>query len=234
MARPSKRALPRSSDAVMAAEERSWAKTYAETAYTKLPWYSPHPSPWVKRAVESGWIRPPSRILDIGCGAGTNVLWLAREGFRATGLDLAPGAIEAAKARAHRRGISANFTQGSATSMPFPKSAFEAATDNGCFHAIPFAAREEYAREVGRVVKPGGAFLLSWIGREETRPFGPPHRPSVQEVAAIFEPTFTFVRTEFFGSDMPGAWFTRGSGGQGLARYSALLWRRRSNQPPAR
>jgi ubiquinone/menaquinone biosynthesis C-methylase UbiE len=218
----------------MSEEERSWARTYAETPYTQLPWYSPHPSSWVKRAVENRWIRPPSRILDIGCGAGTNVLWLAREGFQATGLDLAPGAIEAARGRAKRRKIAATFVQGSATAMPFPKSAFGAASDNGCFHAIPVAARDDYASEVARVVRPGGAYLLSWIGREETRTFGPPHRPSVQEVASIFEPRFIFLRTEFFGGDRPGAWTTRGSGGQALARYSALLQRRRSIQPPAR
>jgi SAM-dependent methyltransferase len=218
----------------MSAEERAWAKTYAETPYTKLPWYSPRPSPWVKQAVENRWIRPPSLVLDIGCGAGTTVLWLCREEFRATGLDLAPGAIDAARGRAHRRKIPATFVQGSATAMPFPKATFDAASDNGCFHAIPLAARGDYASEVARVVKPGGAFLLTWIGREETRTYGPPHRPSLEEVATIFEPTFTFIRTEFFGADLPGAWTTGGPGGQSLARYSALLRRRRSAQPPPR
>jgi SAM-dependent methyltransferase len=234
MARPPSQASRRGSHQRMSAEERAWAKTYAETPYTKLPWYSPRPSPWVKQAVENRWIRPPSLVLDIGCGAGTTVLWLCREEFRATGLDLAPGAIDAARGRAHRRKIPATFVQGSATAMPFPKATFDAASDNGCFHAIPLAARGDYASEVARVVKPGGAFLLTWIGREETRTYGPPHRPSLEEVATIFEPTFTFIRTEFFGADLPGAWTTGGPGGQSLARYSALLRRRRSAQPPPR
>jgi SAM-dependent methyltransferase len=216
------------------AEEQTWAETYAKTRYTKLPWYSPRPSEWLVKAVRQRWIRPPIRIVDIGCGAGTNALWLAQEGFRATEIDLAPGAIEAARARAHRRGATAAFEQASALSMPFRNSAFEAALDNGCFHTIPIPKRGRYAREVARVVRPGGSYLLTWIAREETREMGPPHRPSLREVTTVFESRFNFVRTEFFGRESPGAWKTQGPKGPSLARYSALLTRRRTPQPPPR
>jgi SAM-dependent methyltransferase len=234
MARTSARARAGPAPRRSSAEERSWAKTYAETPYTDLPWFSPRPSAWLVRAVKDRWIQPPGPILDIGCGAGTNVLWLADQGFRATGLDLAPGAIEAANRRARRRRSTATFQQGSAGAMPFGRGTYAAAMDNGCFHAIPLPHRPRYAAEVARVVKPGGAFLLTWIGREETRERGPPHRPSLQEVAAVFESSFTFVRTEFFGADTPGAWVTRGPRGGALARYSGLLVRRRAAQPPPR
>jgi SAM-dependent methyltransferase len=212
-------------------ERRAWGETYAKTPYNQLPWYSSRPSPWLVRAVRNRWIRPPGPIVDIGCGAGTNVLWLSSKGFRATGVDLAGGAIDAARRRATRRGSSAVFREGSALSMPFRRSAFGAAMDNGCFHTLPWVQRAQYAAEVARVVRPGGAFLLTWIGREETRDFGPPHRPSLQEVAEAVESSFTFSQVEFFPPNSPDAW---GASGHRLSRYTARLIRRRSAQPPAR
>jgi ubiquinone/menaquinone biosynthesis C-methylase UbiE len=212
----------------MEQQRRIWGRTYAETPYKELPWYSARPSPWLVEAVESRSIRPPGPILDIGCGAGTNVLWLSARGFRASGLDLAPGAIVAAERRKRRSRSTARFLEGSALAMPFRTSEFRAAMDNGCFHTLPLPQRPQYAAEVARVVRPGGAFLLTWIAREETRKFGPPHRPSLQEVAALLEPSFTFAQTEFYESHSPR------SRGYFMARYSARLIRRESAQPPPR
>ncbi|MGA8542245.1 MAG: class I SAM-dependent methyltransferase [Thermoplasmata archaeon] len=204
---------------------------YEKTPYTQLPWYSTRASPWLARAVKSRWIRPPGPILDIGCGAGSNSLWLSSEGFSVTGLDLAPVAIAAAERRGRRRKSSARFRVGSALSMPFPSSRFAGALDSGCFHTIPLPDRVRYAAEVARVIRPGGTLLLIWIAREETREYGPPHRPSLEEVTAVLEPHFIFARTEFADAHSPGAWSARG---HFLARYAAQLVRRRSAQPPAR
>jgi SAM-dependent methyltransferase len=113
--------------------------------------------------------------------------------------------------------------------MPFQRGAFGSVVDNGCFHSLPVRERPEYATEVARVLHPGGTLLLTWIGREETGAYGPPHRPSLNEVAAALEPDFIFRLTEFADSRSRGAWDARG---HPLARYSALLERRRGPQPP--
>ena len=138
--RRTERPLRGSSDAA-AEEALSWVRMYEKTPYTQLPWYSTRASPWLARAVKSRWIRPPGPILDIGCGAGSNSLWLSSEGFSVTGLDLAPVAIAAAERRGRRRKSSARFRVGSALSMPFPSSRFAGALDSGCFHTIPLPDR---------------------------------------------------------------------------------------------
>ena len=213
------------------ADRASWARTYEETKYSSLPWFSTRPSPFLVRAVEAGWIGRHDRVLDVGCGAGTNVLWLSRQGLRAIGVDVAPGAISVARSRATAGGARAVFELGEATRLPFPSARFGATLDFGCFHTLPFHLRVPYATEVARVLRPGGSFLLSWIGREETRRYGPTHRPSLAEVTDVFESRFLFSSVEFHASDRRGAWKTPGGA---LALYSAHLVRRRGPQPPLR
>lgn len=210
---------------------RMFEEAYAHTSYRDLPWFSPHPYPWLVQAVAEGWIVPPGPVLDMGCGAGTNVLWLARQGFRATGADLAPSAIAIAERRAKRARLSATFRVADALALPFRRGAFRAALDVGCFHSLPIARRATYAKELARVVRRGGTFLLSWVAREETEKFGPPHRPSVWEIAQTFEKSFIVERIRFAPSRSSRGWQTRGGR---LAQYSCRLIRRSSPQPPVR
>jgi len=200
-----------------------WGKTYRATSYRELPWFSPRLYPWLKLGIEQRWIRPRTRILDVGCGAGTNSLFLARAGFRVSGIDLAPGAIEAARRRSAHLGLSVDFRVGDALRLPFSDRTFGGIVDVGCYHTIPVRLRAAYSRELGRVLRPGGRYLVSWVGRESTGSFGPPHRPSLEETAAAFEGEFLFLRTEF---EPP----RRGP----FSSYHAVLERRSLPQPPRR
>ncbi|MCI4365275.1 MAG: class I SAM-dependent methyltransferase, partial [Thermoplasmata archaeon] len=161
---------------------------------------------------------------------GTNSLWLARQGFRTTGVDLATGAVAAAEQRRRRAKLRAAFRVANALRLPFARASFDAALDVGCFHTIPIARRPDYATEVARVVRRGGTFLLAWIAREQPGAFGPPHRLSLLEVAQTFEKEFILERTQFTGPRSRG-WPT--SGGR-LAQYTARLIRRVSPQPSVR
>jgi SAM-dependent methyltransferase len=217
-----RRRTPRGRPGVPASLRRRWGRTYATTSYRDLPWFSPRPSSWIERGVHEGWIARRSRVLDVGCGAGTNSLFLARAGFRVSGIDLAPAAIEAARRRAARAGLAAEFRVSDALRLPFRSRSFGGLVDMGCFHTIPVRLRRAYSTELGRVLRPGGRYLVSWVGREATQKFGPPHRPSVEETALAFEREFLFLRTEFEPARR------RFSG------YHALLERRASPQPPPR
>ena len=211
--------------------KKAWAETYEKTPYRELPWFSDRPFPSLVRAVEERTIVPPGPLLDVGCGAGSNVLWLARRGFRATGVDISPGAVEAAQRRARAAKLPAEFRVGDALNLPFPRGSFRVVTDVGCFHTLPVDLRKGYVREVHRVLKPGGTYLPAWIAREATQQFGPPHRLSVGDMTAVFEADFIFAETEYGPASPRGAWRTR----RGLLpSYSARLLRRSSPQPPPR
>ena len=72
-----------------------WNDSYAEGF---LPWDTGRPDPLLTTFVESGRVRQ-GRTLEVGCGTGTNSLWLAENGFEVLGVDVAPLAVEMARAR---------------------------------------------------------------------------------------------------------------------------------------
>jgi SAM-dependent methyltransferase len=175
----------------------AWRSTYEQTAYDQLPWFDPGPSPPIRRAAEERFLADGGEVLDIGCGAGSNVLFLAERGYRAHGVDLSPGAVAAARQRATAARLTVDIREGDALALAFADGSLDGVVDHGCFHTLPIARREEYAEEVHRVLRPGGSFVLCWVAREHTGPRGPPHRPSLSEVTTLFESRFLFVRTGF-------------------------------------
>jgi SAM-dependent methyltransferase len=192
------------------ADRAAWRATYEKTRYDRLPWFEPGPSVGVKEAVRVGFFPTGGKVVDIGCGAGSNVLFLARSGFRAGGIDLSPGAVVAAQARARKARLSVDIQEGDALALPFANGSLDGLLDHGCFHTLPLPRRGRYAQEVSRVLRPGGHFLLGWVAREHTGEMGPPHRPSLQEVTAVLESRFLFTRTEYrpsFGSGLPAIYY---------------------------
>ena len=99
-------------------------------------------------------------MLDVGCGAGAEVIFLARCGFRPIGVDTSAKAIELARHRAREAGVEADFRWAEATELPLADGSIDFANDRGCLHVIDRDRRDDYARELHRVLKPGALFLL--------------------------------------------------------------------------
>ena len=107
-------------------------------------------------------LRPGMRLLDVGCGPGTITVGLAAAVApgEVLGLDLDAGAVARATALAAERGLAnARFERGDARRLPFPDGAFDAAFAHTVLMHIP--ERLGVAREVHRVLRPGGVFALS-------------------------------------------------------------------------
>jgi SAM-dependent methyltransferase len=119
-------------------------------------WHLSRPSPELIAAPGDGWLPPGGRALDIGCGLGTEVGYLASVGWQAAGIDLS----EAAVAQAAARHEDAAFLRADMRRLPFRPHSFDAAIDRGCFHYLPPGDRPAYADELRRVLRPGGKLLL--------------------------------------------------------------------------
>ena len=119
-------------------------------------WHLSRTSPELLEALADGWIAPPARVLDLGCGLGVELAALADRGFQAVGIDTSAVAVERAR-RAHPE---VEFVVGDVLAMPFEAESFDAIIDRGCFHTLAGADRSRYEREAWRVLRPGGRFLL--------------------------------------------------------------------------
>jgi SAM-dependent methyltransferase len=118
-------------------------------------WHLSTPSPELIDALDDGWLSPPGPVLDLGCGLGTEVRFLAERGFDAVGVDISLAAVRGARTAGPAR-----FVQADALDLPFTSGTFAAVLDRGCLHYIGLRQRARFVAEAGRVLAPGGRLLL--------------------------------------------------------------------------
>ena len=103
-----------------------------------------------------------AHVLDIGCGNG-RFLSQTLDAFPrlpVTGLDLSPAYVDAARARL-ASWPQAEIVAGQAEAAPFADASFDAVTCIYLFHELPPRVRRDVAREIARVMKPGGTLMFA-------------------------------------------------------------------------
>jgi SAM-dependent methyltransferase len=99
------------------------------------------------------------RAIDIGCGTGTNVVTLARAGWRVIGVDFAPRAISLAKRKLNAENVRAELRVADATKLDGINGPFDLAFDLGCFHSLPSTMQPKYLDQLERILAPDGWIL---------------------------------------------------------------------------
>jgi ubiquinone/menaquinone biosynthesis C-methylase UbiE len=108
---------------------------------------------------------PGERWLDVATGTGAVALRAARAGAEVTGLDISERLLEQARAKAGREGLEIAFELGDAQRLRHDDGSFDVASSSFGVIFAPDAARA--ARELGRVVRPGGRVgLATWCPNE--------------------------------------------------------------------
>ena len=103
------------------------------------------------------------RLLEIGCGPGANVWFMAREGFTVSGIDGSATAIKQANERLSREGLRADLYVGDYSSLPWPESTFDGVVENVSLYCNRWDAVKRALAEVRRVLKMGAPFLSSFF-----------------------------------------------------------------------
>lgn len=102
--------------------------------------------------------RKAVKILEIGCGGGANVWYMAKEGFDVYGIDGSETAVKRAFSRVKDEGLSADLKTGDAEKLPYKDGYFDAVIDVECLYSNPGKGAEKIIAEVKRVLKKGGLF----------------------------------------------------------------------------
>ena len=168
-----------------------WNERYKEG--TDLPWDTGRPDDHLVKLVEEGVVKP-CRALEVGCGTGTNSLWLAERGFDVLGVDLAQEAVARAQAKLAGRNLKCRFQALDFLAGKGLPGGFGFVLDRGCFHVFEEGReRDTFARNVAGQLAPGGLWF-SLIGSTEGAPreVGPPRR-TAREVVLALEPHLEIV-----------------------------------------
>jgi cyclopropane fatty-acyl-phospholipid synthase-like methyltransferase len=140
---------------------------------------------------------PPGAALDLGCGTGTNVIYMAKQDRQAIGVDFVSRAIAMAIEKARQAGVAAQtqFRVGDVTRLAefgFPACGF--ALDMGCFHGLNPEQQTRYAAGLAAQLAPGGRFMLYAADplKEGVVRFG----VAREQVERVFSPSFAITRAE--------------------------------------
>lgn len=120
---------------------------------------------WAVEAMRNHGL-PVRTALDLGCGKGRNSLFLARQGVDVTAIDFVPDAVAALEQSAKSEGMSGRIRPilyDLTESWPVANASMDLVVDAFCFkHITPYPAREHYKRELLRVLRSRGHYLISF------------------------------------------------------------------------
>ncbi len=172
----------------------------------QTPWDTQVTPPEVVDLVEGEGL-PAGHALDLGCGTGTNCIYLAQHGWQAVGVDFSSVAIWWARWKARRAGVDCRLHQADATDLAFLEGQFDLVLDIGCLHSVPYERWGRYAAEVIRLTRIGGLYMLYAFSPCPSRP--DPRGVASGEIAGLFASAFVVERQEG-GGDPTGpssAWY---------------------------
>lgn len=103
------------------------------------------------------------RVLDVGCGAGTDLVRFARAGAIVSGVDLSAAAVDLARANVAQQGLEADIREADAAHLPYPDGTFDLVFAHGVvqYSADPAGV----VGECWRVLKPGGEAIVQAYNR---------------------------------------------------------------------
>jgi SAM-dependent methyltransferase len=137
--------------------------------------------------VETAEALPAGPALDLGCGAGGDTIWLARQGWDVTAVDISGTAVDQVSKRAHDLGLADRVTAvRHDLAHSFPEGTFDLVSAQ--YLQTPFAfPRSDVLRTAARALRPGGLLLI--VDHGSTAPWSwnqdpDAHFPSPSEIAA--------------------------------------------------
>ncbi|MEX2161874.1 MAG: class I SAM-dependent methyltransferase [Anaerolineales bacterium] len=113
-------------------------------------------------ALQHAGLKPGSRILDFGCGAG-DLAFEAEEFTKGesaiVGIDPSPEMIKVARQKGAKKNSKVTFQVEAVEKMSFPDASFDVVTSSFVLHHLPAELQKKAFKELRRVLKSGGLFF---------------------------------------------------------------------------
>lgn len=123
-------------------------------------WREPHPQviEFAKLLKERGF----RRVLDLGCGTGRHLVYLAKEGFEVFGTDISETGLEYAHHWLEQEGLAAKLKQSDMTVVPYPNGFFDAVISIFVIYHGTLENMRKAIAEIYRALKTGGLAFLTF------------------------------------------------------------------------
>ncbi len=121
-----------------------------------------------KRALlDQAAIAPGQQLLDVGCGTGTLAIAAQHRqpGLQVSALDADPAVLVIAVRKARRAAADITFDLGRSSTLPYADERFDRVLSSLFFHHLPWGDKLLTAREIHRVLRPGGELHVADWGR---------------------------------------------------------------------
>lgn len=146
-------------------------------------WDTGLPAEDLRNAVEQGILKP-CRVIDLGCGSGTNAVYLAEKGFDVTGVDVAPTALAIGRAKADEADVRVRWLLADVLNLP-DLGTFDLIFDRGCYHNVRYVDAERFVESMRQLMRPGSRALIVSCNRD--RPPGVREQTMRDDFADGFE-----------------------------------------------
>jgi SAM-dependent methyltransferase len=194
-------------------EFQRWQERYEKG---DTPWDTGRPSTMLMQIVAEEKIAP-CRAIDLGCGTGTNAVWLAQQRFDVVGVDLSPLASEQGTKRAAQEGVRVHFMAADVLKLDDLRPDFRFFFDRGLYHIVRKIDAQRYVQTVADWTFPAAlGLVLAGNAKEKMEP-GPPV-VTEKEFRDEWANLFDFVWLREFRFDETPVMKTRPLGWAGFLR----------------
>lgn len=152
------------------AEQTRWEDRYQSG---DTPWDTGQPSKELQRTIQEVGI-VPGRTIELGCGTGTNAIWLAQQGFEVTAVDFSSLALEKARHKATEAGVRIQFLEVDVLNPSAIHERFPFFFDRGCYHVVRRLDVDKFLATLEGITEPGALGLILTGNAKEPHDPGPP------------------------------------------------------------
>jgi len=166
-------------------EQVDWNERYREGT---TPWDTQVPAIELVETINALTL-PNRAALEIGCGTGTNAVWLASQGFDVSATEISEIALNSARQRAEASKVSVKFEIADITeASPVLAGSVGFVFDRGVFHGMTSTNRPLFAHRVAEALADGGYWLTLCGSADDPLPADLPGPPRLKAIE-IIEPT---------------------------------------------